>query len=131
MCWVKCGLLFPALIGEGALLMSSKSERSMRLAMQMVTERQRGESNNPAIGAASDMYMPPSYDDVKSNGGSQQISGTPGSKSQKALYFLAEVQFNHLLLTELVCLLNERFRPSRVSYHGILSFFEELHQVTF
>jgi len=62
-----------------------------QLQNQMVTERQRGESNNPAIGAASDMYMPPSYDDVKSNGGSQQISGTPGSKSQKALYFLAEV----------------------------------------
>jgi hypothetical protein len=89
--------------------------------MQMVTERQRGESNNPAIGAASDMYMPPSYDDVKSNGGSQQISGTPGSKSQKALYFLAEVQLNYLLLTELICLLYEQFRPSRVSYDGVLS----------
>ncbi len=44
--------------------------------------------------AAADMYMPPpSYEDVKSNGGSQNAFETThvSKAAQKALYFLAEV----------------------------------------
>ncbi len=44
------------------------------LDMQMVSERQHNESSSTPGGnaAADDMYMPPpSYEDVKSNGGSQ------------------------------------------------------------
>jgi hypothetical protein len=68
----------------------------MNLEIQMVSERQRSESNSTPGGntAASDMYMPPpSYEDVKSNGGSHNASeAAPVSKAaQKAMYFLAEV----------------------------------------
>ncbi|CAM6037960.1 unnamed protein product [Sphagnum compactum] len=67
-----------------------------QLQAQMVSERQRSESNSTPGGnaAASDMYMPPpSYEDVKSNGGSHNASeAAPVSKAaQKAMYFLAEV----------------------------------------
>jgi len=56
----------------------------------MVAERQRSESNAPSTG---DTYMPPppSYDDVKVNGASQQTSAESGPKTAKSLYFLAEV----------------------------------------
>jgi hypothetical protein len=47
------------------------------LDMQMVSKRQRSESSSTPRGnaAATNMYMPPpSYEDVKSNGGSQNAS---------------------------------------------------------
>jgi hypothetical protein len=80
--WDLCDLSYQALIES--------------LDMQMVSERQRNESSSTPGGnaAAADMYMPPpSYEDVKSNGGSQNASeAAPVSKAaQKALYFLAEV----------------------------------------
>lgn len=61
-----------------------------QLQAQMIAERQRSESNAPSTG---DTYMPPppSYDDVKVNGASQQTSADSGSKTAKSLYFLAEV----------------------------------------
>ena len=69
----------------------------------MVSERQRSESNQIAgAAAAGDMYMPPpSYEEVKANGGAQNASVNNVSKAaQKALYFLAEVlQFSHFLPT--------------------------------
>jgi hypothetical protein len=80
--WDLCDLNYQALIGN--------------LDMQMVSERQRSESSSTPGGNAAtvDMYMPPpSYEDVKLNGGSQNASkAAPVSKAaQKALYFLVEV----------------------------------------
>ncbi len=80
--WDLCDLNYQALTGS--------------LDMQMVSERQRSESSSTPGGnaAAADMYIPPpSYEDVKLNGGSQNASeAAPISKAaQKALYFFAEV----------------------------------------
>lgn len=52
----------------------------------MVGERR--ESNAPSMG---DMYMPPSYDEVKGNGVSRNAPANSESKPAKSLYFLAEV----------------------------------------
>ncbi len=70
--WDLCDLSYQALTGN--------------LDMQMVSERQRSESSSTPGGnvAAANMYIPPplSYEDVKSNGGSQNASeAAPISKA--------------------------------------------------
>lgn len=70
----------------------------------MVAERQRSESNAPSTG---DTYMPPpSYDDVKTNGASQQAPADSGPKTSKSLYFLAEVLFNNCEVQQSACCVN-------------------------
>jgi hypothetical protein len=64
--------------------------------MQMVSKHQHSESSSTLGGnvTATNMYMPPpSYEDVKSNGGSQNASEAAlvSKATQKVLYFLAEV----------------------------------------
>ncbi|XP_073396535.1 SH3 domain-containing protein 2 [Physcomitrium patens] len=60
-----------------------------QLQEKMISERQRSESTTPA--SSDTQTPPPSYDDVKVNGGSQHASADVGSKEAKSLYFLAEV----------------------------------------
>ncbi|CAK9193442.1 unnamed protein product [Sphagnum troendelagicum] len=82
---------------EDARHLTQRYERLQQEAdAQMVSERQRSESSSTPGGnvVAAEMYMPPpSYEDVKLNGGSQNaFEVAPVSKAaQKALYFLAEV----------------------------------------
>jgi len=72
----------------------------------MVTERQRSESNAPSTG---DTYLPPpSYDDVKVNGASQQASADSGPKTSKSLYFLAEVLLDNCAVQQCACCVERR-----------------------
>ncbi|KAG6546039.1 hypothetical protein Mapa_012444 [Marchantia paleacea] len=72
-----------------------------QLQAQMVSERQRSESAPPITAGTPvvDTFMPPpSYDDIKANGGRSNApqgtgvtSGANATHTQKAMYFLAEV----------------------------------------
>lgn len=61
----------------------------------MVSERQRSESGPPSLAGPvpAESILPPSYEDVKSNGSRSSGShGSGGVHTQKAMYFLAEVR---------------------------------------
>ncbi|KAJ7299110.1 hypothetical protein O6H91_Y032200 [Diphasiastrum complanatum] len=66
-----------------------------QLYSQMVSERQQSETTpNAQLGSPqiNNAYIaPPSYEEVKANGGSPNASESPRNGAQKSVYFLAEV----------------------------------------
>ncbi|OAE30338.1 hypothetical protein AXG93_4201s1390 [Marchantia polymorpha subsp. ruderalis] len=91
---------------EAAAAMLAVEAQQQRLTLQrliamMVSERQRSESAPPITAGTPvvDTFMaPPSYDDIKANGGRSNApqgtgvtSGANATHTQKAMYFLAEV----------------------------------------